>query len=267
MTPDSLTPPSADSAPSTDLLAPIKAESARREQKAQQLRVEAGQKEQEAAQEDREIAKVRIQLAKLGGAQTTSAKLALPKIGELVEGKGIYMGVWAPTSRNGQSLNKKFAVYAAPEDLKERAGSNMVRTFKDMVDEVAKLHNWHGADGGSYANDAMLYEALANGTVVGKWFLPPRELLHGCDVDGKRVREENLLDLRNADAFKGTFVTNDKNDGSRNNRAWYWSCTEFHVHDQPSVWSACFSDSNAVWLAKDYNRLSARPCRVEALTI
>ena len=176
------------------------------------------------------------------------------------------MGVWKPKDHDGNSLNKIFAVYAAPEDLKTPDGFNMLLQFKNMVREVAHLHSWHGANGGNYANDAMHYRALADRTGIGKWFIPPRELLHGFDIDGKHVREENLLDLRNAVAFRGTFVTDGKNHSDRSYPAWYWSSSE-HRDYQSNVWTARFTDGYSHWSNKDYNHLSVRPCRVEALAL
>ena len=114
-----------------------------------------------------------------------------PQIGQSA-GKGVYIGVWAPRDRDGRSLGKTFAVYAAPEDLTDASGKRLVATFKDAARELASKRNWHGADGGDFASDTTLYKGLADGSAIGKWFLPTRDLLVGTDIDGKKVQDDNL---------------------------------------------------------------------------
>ena len=175
-------------------------------------------------------------------AQQAGEPLKNPQIGQTIEGKGIYLGVWEPKDREGRSLNRKFAVYAAPEDLKKTSGGNLLKNFRDMAQEVASLKNWHGADGGSFANDAALYTALKDGTGVGKWFIPPRDLLIGTDLNGVKVRDDTLYAHRNTGDFNNSFTTMDNgSDGNSGYAVWYWSCTE-HRASSYVVWCARLAD-------------------------
>ena len=45
-----------------------------------------------------------------------------PEAGQLIEGKGVYLGIWEPTDGEGKSLNKTFDLYAAPEDIRKSNG-------------------------------------------------------------------------------------------------------------------------------------------------
>ena len=44
------------------------------------------------------------------------------EIGQMVEGKGVYVGEWKPKDRDGRDLGKGFDVYAAPEDVVDNRG-------------------------------------------------------------------------------------------------------------------------------------------------
>src|SRR5580658_1782334 len=99
------------------------------------------------------------------------------KIGEKIEGKGIYIGQWQPKDRTGKSLGKTFALYAAPEDLTDETGKKLTATFRDTANRMTTLKNWHGHDGGDFTNDATIIQGLAHGSAVGKWFIPTKELL------------------------------------------------------------------------------------------
>jgi hypothetical protein len=200
-------------------------------------------------------------------AQQAGEPLKNPQIGQTIEGKGIYLGVWEPKDRQGQSLSRTFAVYAAPEDLTDESGRKLAATFKDAAKRITAVRNWHGHDGGSFASDAALYTALKDGTGIGKWFIPPRELLVGTDLNGAKVRDNNLYAHRNTGDFKDSFTTIDNgSDGNSGYAVWYWSCTERRDY-RSSVWTARFSDGDGGWDRKNHYRLSCRPCRVEALTI
>ena len=49
---------------------------------------------------------------------------------------------------------------AAPQDLVDKAGGRLSLTFNDAVSHVAALRDWHGHDGGDFASDAALYDAV-----------------------------------------------------------------------------------------------------------
>jgi hypothetical protein len=189
-----------------------------------------------------------------------------PQIGQTVAGKGVYVGVWAPKDRDGKSLGKTFAVYAAPEDLTDASGKKLVATFKDAARELASKRNWHGADGGEYASDTALYKGLADGSAISKWFLPTRDLLVGTDIDGKKVQDDSLYAHKDKSDLKGTFTTSRDGCGGYDYPNYYWSLSE-HRDDRSDVWCARLAAGGGVWNTKDGHRLSSRPCRVEALSL
>jgi hypothetical protein len=260
MAPDSLTPTPADgqqtggeTPPAAELISRIEQELTRIEQESRSLK-------EQAAQKDQQVAEMRVRLATLAGTKSQAVKTT-PQIGQTIEGKGVYMGIWQPKDRNGKSLGKTFAVYAAPEDLTSESGAKLVATFQDHAKRMTALKGWHGHDGGDFANDAALYKALVDGSAIGKWFIPTRDLLVGTDVDGNKVQADNLYANKDKGDLKGTFTTS----GDFLDH-WYWSCTE--PRDiQSYVWLARFSDAVVGWDAIGDFRLSCRPCRVEALVI
>jgi hypothetical protein len=195
--------------------------------------------------------------------QAEAEALKTPQIGQTVEGKGVYVGQWKPLDQNGKSLGKSFNVFAAPEDLTDESGKKLVATFKDTAKRITALKNWHGHDGGNFANDTALYECLADGSAVGKWFIPTRDLLVGNDLNGSKVQADNLYANKDKGDLKGTFTTSGQG-GDRDYPVWYWSCTE-HRGSHSHVWNARFSDGVVDWDYKDGLRVSCRPCRVEAL--
>jgi hypothetical protein len=186
-----------------------------------------------------------------------------PQIGQTVEGKGIYMGVWEPKDREGKSLGKTFAVYAAPVDLTDASGRKLVATFKDTAKRMTALRNWHGHDGGDFANDAALYRGLADGTGIGKWFIPTRDLLTGTDLDGNKVQNDNLVAHKDK---LGEITTSREGCGYYDYPNYYWTLSEPRDNSY-YVWCARLADGGGGWGIKDNGRQSCRPCRVEALTI
>lgn len=185
---------------------------------------------------------------------TTSAEnFTAADIGRLIPGKGIYFGTWEPKDRDGNDLGLISNVFAALEDLKDKIG-NKFFTFKEAAQEVGNLK-----DGGYFANDKRLYEALANGSADGKWFVPPRELLYGRNYAGKIVHANNLYALRDTGDFKGTLATT--NNGV-DYAHWYWSCTELRGHPG-ETWGVDFTDGCDDFDPTGAHRVSCRPCRVE----
>ena len=176
-------------------------------------------------------------------------------VGRFFANKGIFAGMWEPKDREGRSIGKRFKVFAREKDLTDASGSRKVFTFKEAVQEVCKL-----PDGGNFWNDTELYNALKQGMGLGQWFIPPRELLHGLDVDGSKVRDQHLYGLRDEGDFRGTYTTDRGN--SKDFPHYYWSCTE--VRDfSPDVWASSFSGGGVDCFYIAHDRLRCRPCRVE----
>lgn len=243
MAPDSLTPAQADQTagptpPAADLISRIEQEMTRIEQESRSLK-------DQAAQRDRQLADMRVRLATLAGTQTETVKAM--QIGQRIDGKGIFAGVWNPKDRDGKSLGKVFNVFAAPEDLTDSSGRKILFQFKEAAERITALKNWHGHDGGDFANDAALYKAIRDGSAIGKWFIPTRDLLND-----KLYANKDMI---------GGLQTSGLGLDAR-----YWSCTE-HRDEKLCVWNTRFSDGDVYGFLKDFSRLSCRPCRVEALVI
>jgi hypothetical protein len=204
-----------------------------------------------------------LSYAKTTAQQQAVESLKNPQIGQAIAGKDVYIGQWQPNDRKGKSLGKTFAVYAAPEDLTDGSGRKLVATFQDTAKRMTALRNWHGADGGSFANDAALYTALKDGSAIGKWFIPTRDLLTGTDLDGNKVQNDYLVAHKDK---LGEITTSREGCGSYDYPNYYWTLSEHRVNSY-NVWCARLADGDDVWDIKDNNRQSCRPCRVEALTI
>ncbi len=189
--------------------------------------------------------------------------LKTPRIGQTIDGKGVYIGQWQPKDRKGKSLGKSFAVYAAPEDLTDASGQKLVATFQDSAKRMTGLRNWHGHDGADVANDMALYRGLADGSAIGRWFIPTRELLVGTDLDGNKVQNDNLAAHKDK---LGEITTSREGCGSYDYPNYYWSLSG-HRDSSYGVWCARLADGVGAWDFKDVIRQSCRPCRVEVLTI
>lgn len=148
------------------------------------------------------------------------------KPGKTVPRQGVYIGTWEPKDRNGKSLGKIFSVFAAPQDLTNDSGQRALLTFKAAAERLAGLKNWHGFDGGSYASDTALYEAIRNGSYKGEWVIPTSDILAGNDHTGNRVQEETLYAAQEKGDLAGTFLADGAgSDGFSIAPDWYWSCT------------------------------------------
>ncbi len=182
--------------------------------------------------------------------------------GQMVRGKGIYVGAWEPHDRDGRSLGKIFHLYAAPTGLQDAQGRNLRLTFNAAVRHVAGLRNWHGHDGANMANDAAIYNAIQQGRYqhLEKWFIPTRDIVDGKDLDGQQIiMPDNLYALKDTGNFQNTFITT-SNDSF--NALWYWSCTERRAFPS-DVWNVKFSDGGGIWGVKDGTELSTRLVRAE----
>ena len=189
-----------------------------------------------------------------------------PQIGQTIPGKGVYMGVWTPKDRSGNSLGKSFAVYAAPEDLTDDSGQRTLLTFQDTAKHLTTKRNWHGYDGGNFVNDTALYNALRSSLYHGEWFIPTRDLLAGSDLDGnKGVYSDNLIASKDKGDFKEKLVTSGSG-SNKNYPEYYWSLAE-HRDDSYYVWCARPADGDVDYSLKDLYRVSCRPVRLEALNI
>ena len=135
------------------------------------------------------------------------------KIGQLIPGKGVYLGLWAPVGGDGKALGKVFNVYAAPHDLgfhENGSGSRLVLSYNDAVKAVGKT-SLMGHKGAAYKDAAELYQALASDTYKGQWIIPPLDIVSGQIGSGSLSNdyETNNIDsfqqYMNTGKFAGTF--------------------------------------------------------------
>lgn len=179
--------------------------------------------------------------------------------------EGVFIGRWRPKDRNGNSLGKIFNIFAAPQDLTDTSGRKLILKFDDAVKGVAELKNWHGHDGGNFANDTAVYNAIKEGGYKGEWFIPTRDLLSGCnllmghDLDRDDLKKDSLYKHRDRGVLKGTFSAEAPDDLDYPDM--YWSCTE-HCESQFNVWTVRFSSGYEGVYSKGGVRLSCRPVRL-----
>lgn len=190
----------------------------------------------------------------------TPSGSTLLEAGQLIEGKGVYLGLWEPKdNKNGRILGRIFDVYAAPQDLKNASGTNLLMTFNDAVQQVAGLKNYHGHDGGYFPNEKAILDAVRNNpAALENWFLPSKELLHGKTTGGDKIQLANLYNSRNIGDFKNTFITKSCSGLAH----WYWSLTE-HPDVPSGVYDVDFAVGGVGWGRKDYDELSSRVVRAE----
>jgi hypothetical protein len=181
--------------------------------------------------------------------------------GQLVAGKGVYLGDWKPFDRAGESLNMRFDLFAAPFDFGLDGlgrGQKLLLNFNKVVLEVAGTRNLMGHDGTNYRNDTELYDALKTGLYQGEWFVPTQDILNGTDRHGRRVQDDHLSGHGTTDAFTGTFP----GPGVKDNSGFFWSCTE--QPNDPSAVSVChLSTGRVFWIRKNIVEASVRLTRAE----
>ena len=186
------------------------------------------------------------------------------EIGQLVEGKGIYVGQWEPTGSKGRSLGKTFDLYAAPKDISEGFSIRLQMSFKDAVRHVAGLQNWHGHDGGNFKNEEAVMKAVRNNPeALGNWFIPTKEMLHGCNANDDIVQKDNLYAHREKMPFGSEFLSKYKGDDEA---YWYCSCTE-DLNESSLVHVVEFTGGLSIRERKKdddyYGELFTRPVRAE----
>lgn len=140
---------------------------------------------------------------------------ANPQIGDLDE-RGIFLGVWEARDGDGNSLKKKFNVFAAPEDLPGK------KTYSETLKHMAGLEDWHGYAGTNYDNDEEVLQALAEGSYNGGWFIPLKEMLDGKDAEDNKTMPDNLTAHHGRGAFKDSLQ---KAGAGFSSAGYYWSST------------------------------------------
>ncbi len=184
------------------------------------------------------------------------------EIGQMVEDKGVYLGIWRPVDREGRKLNTEFNVFAAPKDTRflTNTKSGKLATYNDDIKRIAGLRDICGHDGVTLANDTAIYEAVRTGNhaALAKWHMPVKELVNGRNIDGDEIQSDNLYAHKDKGALKGTF-TDKVGSGFA-----HWYCTASEHRVSPShVYVVAFTAGGGVWGHKVYFVLSSRPVRAE----
>jgi hypothetical protein len=127
-----------------------------------------------------------------------SAESAGPQnIGQLVEGRGVYLGPWTFDPKRDP-----VEAYSAPDFLRDRSGNQLVLNFREAVKELTGRNEGRCSGNGT---EASLRQALSEGQYQdGDLVVAPMEFLNGRDAYGKTVRpDNNVCDLlRTTPAFE-----------------------------------------------------------------
>jgi hypothetical protein len=178
---------------------------------------------------------------------------SLPQPGQMVKGRGIYLGKWDPNNDG----NIVYA-YATPDFLRDTfTGKPLRRTFYEAVDELT-LRN----GGRKYGNgtETALRKAIKNGTYQdGDLALGPLEFYVGRNARGKSDRPgNNIYDLlRTAPAFDKILDTVNSSSG-----AGRWVVSGSEHPDKPCVYHTSLTDGYVDWDYKDHRRSGVIPVRV-----
>jgi hypothetical protein len=175
-------------------------------------------------------------------------------IGSYIKGKGIYIGSHEFKNDDGESLGE-YDLYAAPEDLKvpgdknnDRKDGRLLLKYYDAVDYVAELRDYFNHNGGSYANDSCLKDAIKEGSYKGEWFIPTKEILN-----------EHLYFNHSKGDLKGSFNTET---GTSDGSVWYWSCSN-HRLNTSNFMTESIKDGSLDWFEAVNDKLSVRCVRAE----
>jgi hypothetical protein len=188
--------------------------------------------------------------------------------GQLIPGKGVYLGLWTPRDSEGNSLKKTFNVFVSPTDIimgddsrlstfvhiksltgllshYVHASGRIKMKFNSAVEFVAGLRNYHGHDGGHFTNEKNILDAAQrNPAALEKWFIPPMELMNGATG----IQPANLYNSRCTGAFRDTFVNWIYERGAYKVN-YYWTSSR-NPKNPSRVYTICFSsgDGESVFL-------------------
>lgn len=168
-----------------------------------------------------------------------------PEIGELVPGKGIYVGQYQGS--------KTFNLYAAPEDLKDPKGKRLRGKFAEIVDHVAALRGWHGHDGTNLNPTYALHQGALHSRHHGGWFIPSEEMI-----------VKNLVPNISKGALKDTFFTKGSHMGFLPTDAYCYRTGEYcDVFPEGAFCYVVDIRNGNAWRWKNFKTLSVRLVRAE----
>jgi hypothetical protein len=203
------------------------------------------------------------QLTAAGRVLFGKKKLQLPKPGQwLADTNLILITAREPVSRAGKGLGRALAFFGATENL-----PGQPRNFNGNAAAIGDLSNWHSRNGwkhdrrssGTSSYEEALFNALKDGSAIGKWTMPELALVNGKDRNLNTVSaNENMLAFNQdrTSPFYNSFVTIPGSLAAK----WSQACTE-HPGNESGVPTVHFPDGRVEWDYKDgaYLRSCAHP--------
>ncbi len=197
------------------------------------------------------------------------------KVGQMVKGEGIYLGIWEPSDLEGVSLGKVFDIYVSPKKLQNSYPEILRTTFNRAVQHVAELKNWFNHDGAHFESAAQIYTAIREGREkeLENWFIPTIDILGGFShlEDPKNVKfnPDNLYDYNEEGAFYDLY--------KRKRDMWtpegypterFFSCSQHPVESSQNFVSTVQFDYDGTieYVHKDGNILNVLPVRAKLRT-
>lgn len=185
-------------------------------------------------------------------------------IGQMIEDRGIYFGVWRPLDRLGNRFKEEFNVFAAPQDtrLLSEVKPGKLAPYNNDIKRIAGLSDICGHDGVMLRSDREVYEAVpgraGNHAALAQWHMPLIELVCGRNIDGNFIQPDNLYAHRNKGALKGTFVDQTVSGYAHA----YWTISG-QRHNENAVVYFRFCGGSEGYGHKDGYGFSSRPIRAE----
>jgi hypothetical protein len=163
----------------------------------------------------------------------------------------VYMGLYEPTDRKGRSLGRIFHLFAAQQ-------LRGVRTFNDTSEYLGESSDGFRITKPMYYDyDRKLIKAFVNGSIRGKRFISPLELVNGRNAKGWVIRPEgNLLALKGQGDFNGSYTHS-----VTSSPLWILSSSP-HSEDLSTVVSVDFLTNRTILDRKNHFVFSCRPVRV-----
>lgn len=160
---------------------------------------------------------------------------------------GIFLGIW-----QSKEHGLRYNIIAAPENLTDISGKQVLQTYHQAIRRISSLRNWHGYDGCHFGNQASLYLALKSrrlpGGYDGEWFIPTQEILME-----KLYRHKDLPDIAGIRSFE--------NDNHGSDQFEVYGTSSEQADNSELIWCCRVTDGIGSWREKNDARMSFRPCR------
>ena len=187
----------------------------------------------------------------MGMPQETKSRDLILQPGNMVPGKGIFIGGFDLVDALGSRLGIKTNWYDASIEL------GKPQTFNETADAVANCNE--NGRGGLRLNparyEAELFGKLKTGEAMGKNVIAPLAVAKAIYA----LRNTGEYNRRSEGGLPGKLITTASSSvGAR----WQWSCTPVSCYPYDAR-AVDFTDGYDVWYRRDYVRLSGRSCFAE----